>query len=583
MMFSLLRHFACVLFCLVLLATQPVQANNRDKVALVVKSLTTPFFAAMYDSAGSYARSHDVELDIFGVERETDVAHQINIIDNLITLGYGAIILAPTDSVSLVPICKKAHEHGIPVIIVDTPLDADAMRDAGISLPFIGADNRAGGRMVGSYFKRILGNTGKVFVIGGYPGVTNGEERKRGFIEAVTAASDIDIAVNESANWRTDMAFSLVMRLLAEHPDVDGIFCANDFMALGALQALDLAGKKDTVILAGYDNIASVRAEISNGRIHATLEQHADLMGIYAVRAAIGALDGKKIADYETVPMDLVTVETFNKKIGFSVSNLANPFFAELAREAARYAALHGMSLTVSDAQDDPALQLRQIQEQIAIAYDLLLLNPTSTDLSAQETVTSANPRPPIITVDRELSGIDVLSHIASDNTAGGRMAAAYIATNLGGKGDLLELVGIPGTSAALGRSAGFHEEIAQHPGITVSHRVFADFDRATARKVMLDFFSAQKRADAIFAHNDEMLLGAIDAARHLGVKLPPVLVGYDALGETRRAIDAGIVSASIAQQPAEMGRLAIEAAVHYFRGEDVPPRTMTELTLITR
>lgn len=117
--------------------------------------------------------------DTFGVERETDVAHQINIIDDLTALGYGAIILAPTDSVNLVPICKKSYDHGIPFIIV-TPLRRTSHDRCRNHPAAYRCGNRAEGRTVGAYFKPMPGNTGKVLVIGDDPGVAMAKNTNAG-------------------------------------------------------------------------------------------------------------------------------------------------------------------------------------------------------------------------------------------------------------------------------------------------------------------------------------------------------------------------------------------------------------------
>ena len=237
-----------------------------------------------------------ISLEVFGVDRETDIERQIGIVEDLISRDYGAIVIAPADSIKLVPICKKALERGITVINIDNPLHEPTMNREGISIPFVGADNFAGAYMIGEYVKAKLNNAGRVAVIEGIRGVENADLRKKGFIEAVTTGSSIEIIASESANWHTDESLSLTADLLAKAPDIDAIFCANDSMALGAIQAIDLLGRPKKIIVTGYDNIGSVRTELRNGRIHATIEQHPELMGEYGVDLAWKRLNGLKIA-----------------------------------------------------------------------------------------------------------------------------------------------------------------------------------------------------------------------------------------------------------------------------------------------
>jgi ABC-type sugar transport system substrate-binding protein len=552
-------------------------------VALVLKTLTSPFFSTMAEGAQSYAKEHHIPLDLFGVERETDVDHQISIITNLISLRYGAIILAPTHSEKLIPICEKALAAGIPVITLDTPLDAKALARAGIVIPFIGTDNRIGGQLVGNYLKKRLHGKGRLFVIGGYPGVENGMDRTAGFIDAVTENSTIEIVAEESANWRTDEALTVVSRLIGEHDKIDAIFCANDFMALGALQAVDLLGLSSEISIVGYDNLEPVRAEMHHGRILATIEQHSELMGQYGVEAAWQAMHGESVAPKRSTPVDLVTHESFGKKVTLSISNLANPFFAALSQHASTTAKLFGIELTIKDAHDQESLQLLDITSTAESGSDLLIVNPTNSEAITPGVAYAVSSGLPVITVDRKVAGTNVLSHIASDNTEGGRMAAGYMAELLHDKGEVLEIEGIPGTSVTYERGAGFNHALDKRNTITVVHREPADFNREKAKALMLRLIPEHPGIAGIFAHNDTMLLGAVDAYNEAGRTPPPVLIGFDAIPEVRQAIRNDIISGTIAQKPDTMGKLAIETAVKYFRSEEIPAEIAVDLTLITK
>lgn len=270
-----------LVLCVSLFLFCPVSsdAGNEKTVALVMKALTNPFFSKMEEGARKYAQNQNIQLEVFGVENETDIEHQISIVDSLISRGYGAIVIAPADSKRLVAICKKAIEKGIIVINIDNPLHKPTLKKMGISIPFVGSDNFVGARMVGNYAKSKLKNNARVLIIEGIRGVENADLRKNGFIEAVKKNSSIKIVSSESANWHTAEALSLVVKLLNNNPAIDAIFCANDAMALGALQAIDIVNPSKQIMILGYDNIESVRTEISHGRIQATIDQHPELMG----------------------------------------------------------------------------------------------------------------------------------------------------------------------------------------------------------------------------------------------------------------------------------------------------------------
>lgn len=566
----------------VLWASVASLAQNEGKVALVMKALSNPFFIKMRDGAVEYAEKYDIPVEVYGIERETEVERQIGIIENLIAREYGALVIAPADSKKLIPVCKKALEKGIAVINIDNPFHAETMQEYGVSIPFVGSDNRAGAALVGKYLKRKLCNTGKAVIIEGIRGVENAELRKQGFTEALTTDSVITVVASETANWHTDEAFSVMAELLQRHETIDAVLCANDNMALGVIQALDIVGLAGRVWVGAYDNIEEMRSEMRNKRAHATIEQHPELMGAFGVKLAADALAGKDIPQYTPTPLDLITYESFDRKVGLSISHVANPFFASLQQGAQRAADLFGIRLVVADAGDDDAKQLTDLQAFMEAPVELMIVNPTNADTVVPAIEMAHMQNIPVITVDRKSARENlVITHVASDNLAGGRMAGELVAARLQGKGNVLELEGIPGTSAAYERGTGFNEVIGQHPGIHIIARDVADFDREKARSVMARLLSSGLIVDAVFAHNDEMILGVIEAYEACHRPMPSVLVGFDATAEALKAIKEHRLTATIAQQPEAMGWQAVSAATQVFQHATLPPVVFVNLELV--
>lgn len=582
MMFRLIRILT-VFICIFVLSPTNALPHNRDTVALVMKALSNPFFSRMEEGARNYAHEEGITLEVFGVERETDVERQIGILENLIAREYGAIIIAPTDSVRLVPICKKAIERGIRVINIDNPLHKPTMKTLGVAIPFIGPDNYAGGQMIGEYMKKKLNGKGRILVIEGIHGVENAEDRKNGFLSAVTNESSIEIVSSQSANWHTDEAFSVAAEMLKENRPIDAVFCANDSMAIGVLQAIDHLAITKPVFITGYDNIESIRAEIRNGNVHATIEQHPELMGAYGVEAARNLMEGTEVALSRSIPLDLITYETFGKKIVFSVSTMQNPFFSTMAENAKNAAVLFGMDLIILDADNQDALQLVDITNALSKKPDMLIINPTNTESIIPGIEFAKEKNIPVITVDRKATTGSILSHIESDNTAGGRLAADFIASIFTDKANIMEIEGIPGTSATHERGEGFNLQLGKYDHLKVSHREVANFDQAEAKTVMLRFLKSGKPVDGIFAHNDNMILGVIEAYTEAKVPLPKVLIGFDAIPAAKRSIKQNQLTATIAQRPDLMGHLAMQTASRFFRGERIPPRIPVKLKLITQ
>lgn len=284
----------------------------------------------------------------------------------------------------------------------------------------------------------------------------------------------------------------------------------------------------------------------------------------------------------DTNPNNSAAPQDGKIKVGFAVSTQSNPFFVTL-REGAEKAAKEGdIELITVDAQDDAAKQASSIEDLIQRKVNVIIINPTDS-AAVVPAVQSANAAGiPVITVDRTSDGGTVASHIASDNKAGGVLAAEYIAEKLGGNGKVVELEGIPGSSAARERGAGFNEGIAKAAGIQVAAKQPADFDRAKGLTVMENILQANKDIKAVFAHNDEMALGALKAIEASGLK-DIIVVGFDATDDAVKEVAAGTMSATVAQMPETMGVLAIETAAKIAKGEAAQQSIPVGLELVTK
>ncbi|MDQ7093141.1 ribose ABC transporter substrate-binding protein RbsB [Desulfosporosinus sp. PR] len=268
--------------------------------------------------------------------------------------------------------------------------------------------------------------------------------------------------------------------------------------------------------------------------------------------------------------------------IGFSVSTLNNPFFVTLKDGADKAAKAAGADLVVVDAGDNTAKQISDIEDLIQKKVNVLLINPTDSAavVSAVESANKANI--PVITVDRASNGGKVVSHIASDNVKGGSMAADYILKALNNKGNIVELQGTAGTSAASDRGKGFHSVVDGKDGVKVVASQPADFDRAKGLSVMENILQGNKDIQAVFAQNDEMALGALSAIQAAG-KNNILVVGFDATDDAVKAVKDGKMAATIAQKPDLIGKTAVETAMKVAKGEKVDASIPVALELITK
>jgi len=266
------------------------------------------------------------------------------------------------------------------------------------------------------------------------------------------------------------------------------------------------------------------------------------------------------------------------EKVGLIVSTLNNPFFVTLKEGAEAKATELGMELVVLDSQNDPAKELANMEDLLTQGVSVILINPTDSD-AVVGAIAMANEKDiPVITLDRGANGGEVVTHIASDNVAGGVMAGEYIAELLGGSGNVVELEGIAGTSAARDRGQGFNDAIST-TDIEVVAKQVADFDRTKGLSVMENILQAQPEIDAVFAHNDEMALGALTAVEASGRDI--LIVGFDATDDAVKAVEEGKLAATVAQQPAMIGSLGVEAALKTIMGESLDAYVPVDLMLV--
>lgn len=268
-----------------------------------------------------------------------------------------------------------------------------------------------------------------------------------------------------------------------------------------------------------------------------------------------------------------------NQTVGLSISTLNNPFFVTLSDGAKQAAADAGIELIVVDAGDDAAKQTSDIEDLISKNVGVLIVNPVDSDAVAPAVESAIAKGIKVISVDRVVNGVEVSSQIASDNVAGAKMATEYLKEIVGEGAKVAELQGVPGASATIDRGAGFHE-VADAALDVVSSQT-ANFNRAEGMTVMENIIQADNSIKGVFAHNDEMALGAIEAISAAGLDIK--VVGFDATDDAKAAVADGTMAATVAQQPDVMGKTAVETAKKLLAGETVEKSIPVEVALIKK
>jgi len=298
-----------LVFVLIAVFMHPVAAEDKPVVGLVMKSLANEFFKTMEEGARKFAADHGGFILIpVGMNSETDIDTQVSAMENFVTQKVDLIVLAPADSVGMVASVKKAIEAGITCVNFDVTLDKLALKKAGLpeDFLFVGPDNAAGAELVGDYLGKTLGEGAKVIIIEGNPGADNAKQRKEGFMRSVKKYN-LKLLASRTAHWETEEANSLMTNLLTKHPDVQGVMCANDSMALGVEKAIAAAGKTGKIQIVGFDNIGAVQKLVKEGKILATIDQFGPEMAANAIKVGFRILNGEKLSGWQRTPIKLIT------------------------------------------------------------------------------------------------------------------------------------------------------------------------------------------------------------------------------------------------------------------------------------
>jgi ribose transport system substrate-binding protein len=272
--------------------------QNKRTIALVMKTLTNPFFEEMEKGARKAEKELGITLLVKTAAQETSIEQQIEIVEELIHDKVDAIVIAPGDSKELIPVLRKAQAAGIKVVNIDNRLDADLSKQAGlVNVPFISVDNEKGAYQAAKVISDKTKSPAEAVILEGIREAKNAQDRKAGAQRAFGENSNIKVVDSETAHWKIDEAHDVISAIYEQHPDVKLIFCANDMMALGVIKYLDETKKAD-VLVAGYDALDQAKQAIKDGKMVATIDQQAALQGYTGITYANKLLNG------QTVPLE---------------------------------------------------------------------------------------------------------------------------------------------------------------------------------------------------------------------------------------------------------------------------------------
>lgn len=281
--------------------------SQKYDIALVMKTLTNPFFMTMEKGARRAESDFGINLIVKTGAKETSIEQQISIVEQLITDKVDAIVIAPAGSSELVSVLKKAQDSGIKIVNIDNRLDSDTSKRLGLTdVPFISVDNVEGAYLAVQYLCKDTKTATQAAIIEGIRTAVNAEDRKAGAEKAFKENPYVRIVASETANWKIDEAYEVCSKIFRQHRDIKLLFCANDMMALGAMQYLKDKDIK-SVKVAGFDNLEEIKPFLADGYMSVTIDQQAEEQGYKGIEYAIKMLKGEAVENTLMIPVKVIT------------------------------------------------------------------------------------------------------------------------------------------------------------------------------------------------------------------------------------------------------------------------------------
>ncbi len=288
--------------------------DPKIKIGAIPITLANPFWVTVKEGYEFTATEFGIQIDVHAVPQENSIVAQLDILENLVAKGYQAISAHSITPHNLIPGLVKAKAKGIPVI-TDGRVDLKAAKEAGADPIVIRlVDFYEQGRIGASFIVKEVKKTGggKVAIIEGLPGAPQAEARKNGAKDIFSKESMVQLVSVQPANWDRMKAYHVTTNLLQAHPDLKGIFCANDVMALAAVEAMEAMGKKGQVVVVGVDFIPQAKKAIEEGRLAGSVAQSPFLVGEMCARTAIAAILKREIPQEMFIPIIMVSRENIH-------------------------------------------------------------------------------------------------------------------------------------------------------------------------------------------------------------------------------------------------------------------------------
>jgi len=290
-----------------LVGTAPTAAQERKlRFGAIIKTEINEFWQAMAAGYRDAAARYGVEVEVGSVATEADTTQQLALLESYLDQGFDALLVSPITPTNLNSALAIASERGIPIINVDELIPPDAAKEAGINIAMrIASNNYQAGQLAGQYVLDHLQPGDKVAIIEGIAGNVSGQDRRDGFYDTVSGT--LTVVASQPADWDRSKALDVATNILQANPDLKAFYCANDTMALGAVQAVRAAGLEGKVIILGTDAIPEALDAVREGSMAGTVAQYPYETAFIAVESAIKLVEGRPIPTRIDAPIRLLT------------------------------------------------------------------------------------------------------------------------------------------------------------------------------------------------------------------------------------------------------------------------------------
>lgn len=281
-------------------------AQEKKQVVIILKNLVDPFFTTMKDGAQAAADKNGVQLTVLAPLQANNNQEQIQEIEQSIAKKVDAVVLVPADSSGIVPAAKELNAANIPIINVNTKI----LDTAGVTTAtFVKADDYTAANTTAAKLGELMNKEGEVIILEGVTASQTSIDLTKGAVDAFAKFPDIKVVAQQSANFDRVTAMNVTQNLLQAHPNVKAIFADNDEMALGAVEAVDQAGKTGKVLIAGINGSTGGVDAIKAGKMTLTCNKNPYMQGYKGVEAAAKLLNGEKIDEKILIDVELITKE----------------------------------------------------------------------------------------------------------------------------------------------------------------------------------------------------------------------------------------------------------------------------------